>query len=45
MAKPLSSSVRKPEPWHPDPSDGLLIAGTWSLIAVGLGSFLLWLLL
>jgi hypothetical protein len=45
MAKQLSTAIRKHEPWHPEASDGLLVTGTWSVIVVSLGTFLVWLLL
>ncbi len=45
MTKQLSTAIRKHEPWHPEPSDGLLVTGTWSVIAISLGTFLVWLLL
>jgi len=45
MAKQLSTAIQKYEPWHPQPSDGLLVTGTWSVIAVSLGTFVMWLLL
>jgi hypothetical protein len=45
MAKLLSTPVRKFEGWQPPSSDGLLVTGTWSVIAVSLGTFVVWLLL
>jgi hypothetical protein len=42
MAKPLSTTARK---FDPRASGGLFVAGTWSVIAVSLGTFLVWLLL
>ena len=45
MAKHLSPMSENTNPWHPDPCDGLLVTGTWSVIAVSLGTFLMWLLL
>ena len=45
MAKELSRTVRKIEVWQPQSSDGLLVTGTWSVIVVSLGTFVVWLLL
>jgi hypothetical protein len=42
MAKPLSVSGRN---WRSQPSDGLFVTGTWSVIAVSLMTFIMWLVL
>ncbi len=45
MAKPLSPPIRKHEPWQSQGSDGLFVTGIWSVTALGLGTFVIWLLL
>jgi hypothetical protein len=45
MAKQLSTPVRKFEVWQPQPSDGLLVAGIWSVTVVSVAMFIMWLLL
>jgi hypothetical protein len=45
MAKPLSAPARNFEIWHPEPSDGLFVTGTWSVIVVSVVTFIMWLVL
>jgi len=45
MAKQLSTPGRKYEFPHSQRSDGLFVTGTWSVIAITLGTFIMWLLL
>ena len=45
MARQLSATLQKSEILHSQPPDSLLVTGTWSVIVVSLGTFLVWLLL
>jgi hypothetical protein len=45
MAQQLYTTVQKFEIRHPQPSDGLCVAGIWSVTLISLGTFLMWLLL